>query len=61
MESKVMPNTGSGNASPTKPHTTKAPQVAGPALCEECETYPADWPSKRCPGCEAYREHTEWF
>ena len=30
---------------------------AGPKLCEECGIYPADPPSKVCPGCEAYREH----
>lgn len=29
-----------------------------PRLCEECGVYPADPPSKICPGCEAYREHT---
>lgn len=29
-----------------------------PAICEECGKYPADPPSKLCPGCEAYREHT---
>jgi len=27
-------------------------------MCEECEQYPADPPSKLCPGCEAYRMHT---
>ena len=26
--------------------------------CEECGKNWADWPSKICPGCEAYREHT---
>lgn len=26
-------------------------------LCEECERYYADPPSRLCPGCEAYREH----
>jgi hypothetical protein len=29
----------------------------GPVMCEECGIYPADQPSKLCPGCEAYREH----
>lgn len=49
------------------PHANMTPDpddveaVEKPVLCEECETYPADWPSKLCPGCEAYREHTEWF
>lgn len=26
--------------------------------CEDCNKYWADYPSKLCPGCEAYREHT---
>ena len=26
--------------------------------CEECEVNWADYPSKLCPGCEAYRDHT---
>lgn len=26
-------------------------------LCDSCLIYPADFPSKYCPGCEAYREH----
>jgi hypothetical protein len=25
--------------------------------CEDCGERPADYPSKLCPGCEAYREH----
>ena len=29
-----------------------------PKLCEDCGKNWADWPSKLCPGCEAYREHT---
>lgn len=28
-------------------------------LCEDCGIYPADLPSKHCPGCEAYKEH-QW-
>ena len=27
-------------------------------MCDECGKYPADPPSKLCPGCQAYREHT---
>ena len=27
--------------------------------CEECGIYPADYPSKFCPGCEAYKEHQQ--
>lgn len=27
-------------------------------MCKECGKYPADLPSRLCPGCEAYREHT---
>lgn len=26
-------------------------------VCEGCGIYPADLPSKLCPGCEAYQEH----
>lgn len=29
-----------------------------PPLCEDCGEFYADPPSKLCPGCEAYREHT---
>lgn len=29
----------------------------GIVYCEECGSYPADLPSKLCPGCEAYKEH----
>ena len=27
-------------------------------VCEDCGINPADPPSRICPGCEAYREHT---
>ncbi len=27
-------------------------------LCEECFKYYSDPPSKLCPGCQAYKEHT---
>ena len=27
-------------------------------LCADCGKNWADYPSKLCPGCEAYREHT---
>lgn len=27
--------------------------------CDSCGTYPADYPSKLCVGCEAYMEHTQ--
>lgn len=30
-----------------------------PRKCEECGKYWADWPSRLCPGCEAYREHQQ--
>ena len=29
-----------------------------PDRCDDCGTNWADLPSKPCPGCEAYREHT---
>ncbi len=29
-----------------------------PVLCEDCGKNPADPPSRLCPGCEAYCEHT---
>ncbi len=29
-----------------------------PKKCIECGIYRADPPSKLCPGCEAYQEHT---
>jgi hypothetical protein len=28
------------------------------AVCEDCGKYAADYPSKLCPGCEAYQAHT---
>lgn len=28
-----------------------------PKLCADCGRFPADPPSRYCPGCEAYREH----
>jgi hypothetical protein len=28
-----------------------------PLMCEDCGKYPADYPSRLCPGCEAYQEH----
>lgn len=34
-----------------------AEQRAWPKMCVECGKYPADPPSKLCPGCEAYKEH----
>jgi hypothetical protein len=30
-------------------------------MCEDCRKYPADLPSRICPGCDAYREHTGHF
>ena len=29
-----------------------------PKRCDECGTNWADHPSRLCPGCNAYREHT---
>lgn len=29
-----------------------------PRKCEECGINPADFPSRICVGCHAYREHT---
>ncbi len=29
-----------------------------PKRCDDCGVNWADYPSKLCPGCEAYREHT---
>lgn len=26
-------------------------------LCDSCLVYPADFPSKYCVGCEAYKDH----
>jgi hypothetical protein len=36
----------------------KALESAGAQRCVECGIYLADPPSRLCPGCEAYREHT---
>lgn len=30
-------------------------------MCNECGQYPADTPSKKCSGCNAYRDHTGHF
>ena len=30
-----------------------------PRLCEDCDIYWADPPSRLCPGCQAYREHQQ--
>ncbi len=30
----------------------------GVVWCDDCGEEPADLPSKLCPGCAAYREHT---
>jgi hypothetical protein len=41
-------------------HPHRETWVSGPTrvtLCVDCGKYPADFPSKRCPGCEAYLEH----
>lgn len=34
-------------------------RLFGPPICKECGKNPSDPPSKLCPGCEAYREHTK--
>ena len=39
-------------------HEKVVRDVSLPKLCEDCRKNWADWPSKLCPGCEAYREHT---
>ena len=33
-------------------------QQQQPPICEDCGKYPSDPPSKLCPGCEAYKDHT---
>ena len=35
--------------------------ITGMTWCEECEQSPADYPSPRCQGCNAYRDHIEWL
>ena len=43
-------------AGPLGDMVTKTP----PSLaCDECGIYPADAPSRLCPGCAAYKEHTQ--
>ena len=44
------------DAKPTKAGKLTAQR---PKLCIDCGIYPADPPSSRCPGCEAYREHQQ--
>jgi rubrerythrin len=39
------------------PRRRKPQKTRQPVMCEECGIYPADLPSKTCPGCAAYREH----
>ena len=34
------------------------PTAKRPPMCEGCGIYRADPPSKLCPGCQAYRDHT---
>ena len=36
----------------------KAPPPRKPPICEDCGIYPSDPPSKLCPGCQAYKDHT---
>jgi hypothetical protein len=35
--------------------------IRRPPLCEDCGKNRSDPPSKLCPGCEAYREHTGYL
>lgn len=30
-------------------------------ICQECGIYVADYPSKLCTGCNAYKEHTDYL
>ena len=39
-------------------HTPGVETVFRRKRCEDCGAEWADHPSKLCPGCEAYREHT---
>lgn len=34
---------------------------AGVVLCDDCLENSADLPSRLCPGCDAYRDHTGQF
>lgn len=34
---------------------------ASPVLCDECGIHVADYPSKNCQGCNAYKEHQAWL
>lgn len=36
-------------------------KIKAPAICEECGKGHSDPPSKLCPGCQAYRDHTGFF
>lgn len=40
------------------PSRTGDGEADAPAICDECGKYPADPPSRLCPGCQAYRDHT---
>lgn len=35
----------------------KAVTTSRELMCEACGRYPRDYPSKMCPGCEAYEAH----
>lgn len=41
-------------------HHPADPVDRGPELCEECDKYIADHPSKLCAGCNAYKEHQDY-
>jgi hypothetical protein len=45
-----------GPPSPNIVVKPKRPRM--PPMCEECDQYRSDPPSKLCPGCQAYGEHT---
>jgi hypothetical protein len=52
-----MPDT-DGNAALWRYWTGRLARAGLQVVCEDCSKNLADYPSRICPGCEAYREHT---
>jgi rubrerythrin len=40
-------------------YKTKRPRLRKPAICDDCGQNTIEPGEKRCPGCDAYREHQQ--
>ena len=53
MDAEMLEDMGAG------PQVLEFYDAGGNRICESCQSEIADFESKTCVGCDAYRDHTE--